>query len=431
VIFVSLTKILFKHTNQLSLLKFPKLFSIIFILFLFFFITSCSSSKRYNVETEIPTRIEFNETAIRVLIIEDETSTFLTLQTPAYLYNSNKKLALINTGNTIECYNSSEEITVKIDSKKFTDNYFHLEPSDNNFIKFNDKSYSGSLKLAATDNSINIINYINLEDYLKGVISKEMPLGVGTANLEALKSLTICARTYAILKMKEGKSIYDIFDDTRDQMYGGKDAESPLSDLAVEETSGMILSYANEPAVVFYSSTCGGHTAAVHNVFTNQEYPYLEGVEDGNDPYCKLSTRYEWKEIYSKEVLIDRLVDAALLENNSYEFDEININGRFDCGRVDELEILLENMDGEDISVKIYGNDIRGVLMTGDGKSDLWSTLFDISDEGDKIVIDGNGYGHGVGLCQWGAIYLSQEGWNYDDILEHYFPGTSIGKLND
>jgi stage II sporulation protein D len=57
--------------------------------------------------------------------------------------------------------------------------------------------------------------------------------------------------------------------------------------------------------------------------------------------------------------------------------------------------------------------------------------LFDISEEGDKIIIDGNGYGHGVGLCQWGAIYLSQEGWNYEDILEHYFPGTSVGKVND
>jgi len=431
VIFVSFYKIFLKHTNQLSLLKFPKLFSIIFLLFLFFLITSCSSSKRYTVETEIPTRIEFNETAIRVLIDEDETSTFLTIQTPAYLYNSNKKLALINTGNTIECYNSSDEITVKIDSKKFTDKYFHLQPADESFIKFNDKSYSGSLKLAATDNTINIINYIDLEGYLKGVVSKEMPLGVGAENLEALKALTICARTYAILRMQEGKSIYDIFDDTRDQMYGGKDAESPLSDRAVEETSGMIINYANEPAMVFYSSTCGGHTAAIHNVFTNKEYPYLEGVEDGNEPYCKISTRYEWEEIYSKDELIDRLVDAALIENNSYEFDEININSRFGCGRVDELEILLEDANGEEISIKIYGNDIRRVLLTGNGKSDLWSTLFDISDEGDRIVIDGNGYGHGVGLCQWGAIHLSHEGWNYEDILEHYFPGTSIGKLHD
>ncbi len=91
----------------------------------------------------------------------------------------------------------------------------------------------------------------------------------------------------------------------------------------------------------------------------------------------------------------------------------------------------MEDLDGEEISVKIYGNDIRGVLRTGNGKSDLWSTLFDISDEGNEIIIDGNGYGHGVGLCQWGAIHLSQEGWNYEDILEHYFPGTSIGKLND
>jgi stage II sporulation protein D len=183
--------------------------------------------------------------------------------------------------------------------------------------------------------------------------------------------------------------------------------------------------------VVFYSSTCGGHTAAVHNVFTNKEYPYLQGAVDGNEPYCKISSRYEWEEIYSKDVLIDRLVDAALIKDESYIFKEISIKSKFDCGRVDELEILLEDADEEEISVNIYGNDIRGVLRTGDGKSDLWSTLFYIEEVGDKIIIEGNGYGHGVGLCQWGAIYLSKEGWNYEDILEHYFPGTSVGKVND
>lgn len=375
--------------------------------------------------------MELNETAIRVLIDEAETSTFLTLQTPVYLYNGTKKLAIVNPGNTIECYNSSDEIAVKIDSKKFTDKYFRLQSVNNSYINFNGKSYKGSLKLTATDNFIEVVNYIELEDYLKGVISKEMPLGVGTENLEALKALTICARTYATLRMQEGKSIYDIFDDTRDQMYGGKDAESPISDRAVEETSGLILSYANQPAVVFYSSTCGGHTAAVQNVFTYIEYPYLQGVVDGNEPYCKISPRYEWEEFYSKDVLIDRLIGALLIKDDSYGFEEISINSKFDCGRVDELEILLEDADEEEISVKIYGNDIREVLRTGDGKSDLWSTFFDIDEFGDKIKIDGKGFGHGVGLCQWGAIYLSKEGWNYEDILDHYFPGTSIGKVND
>jgi len=95
------------------------------------------------------------------------------------------------------------------------------------------------------------------------------------------------------------------------------------------------------------------------------------------------------------------------------------------------LEFLFEDLNGEEISVKIYGNDIRGVLKTGEGKSDLWSTLFDTEKDGDRIIINGKGFGHGVGLCQWGAIHLSKEGWNYEDILEHYFPGTSIGKLND
>lgn len=423
--------ILFKYTNLISLLKFLNLFPLFFVLILFTLFTGCSSSKRYTLETRIPTEIELKETALRVLIDQDETSKFLTLQTPVYLYNSTKKLALINPENTIECYCSTDELTVKIENKKFTDKYFYLESAGNSYIKFNGKSYKGSLKLTATDNFIEVVNYIDLEDYLKGVISKEMPLGVGTENLEALKALTICARTYATLRMQEGKSIYDIFDDTRDQMYGGKDAESPLSDRAVEETSGMMLSYDNETAVVFYSSTCGGHTAAVHNVFTNEEYPYLEGVVDGNESYCKISTRYEWEEIYSEDVLVDRLVNAALLEDDSYKFEEISINSRFDCGRVDELEILLEDTAGEEISIKIYGNDIRGVLHTVDGKSELWSTLFDIEDDGDRIVINGKGLGHGVGLCQWGAIHLSQEGWKYKDILEHYFPGTSIGKLND
>ncbi len=112
----------------------------------FTFFTGCSSSTRYTIETEIPTEIGLNETAIRVLIDEDETSTFLTLQTPVYLYNGTKKLALINPGNTIECYNTSDEITVKINSKKFTDSYFHLQPADNSHINFNGKSYKGSIK---------------------------------------------------------------------------------------------------------------------------------------------------------------------------------------------------------------------------------------------------------------------------------------------
>lgn len=430
-IFVPITTFFFKQTKLISFNIYFNLFSLIATATFLALLMGCSASKRYSDETKTPNRFELNKTAIRVLLDEDETSTYLTIQSRVYLYDGNKKLAVINPGNTIECYNSSKFIAVKINGKKFSDNYFHITPVDNSFIKFNDKSYKGSIILTLTDNSIGIINYIDLEDYLKGVIAKEMPLGEGMENLEALKALTICARTYATLRMQEGKSFYDIFDDTRDQMYGGQNAENPISNRAVEETRGMLLLYKNNPAIVFYSSTCGGHTTAVQNVFTDKEYPYLEGIIDGNEPYCKISPRFEWEEIYSKDDLIARLIDAALVKGNFNKIEKININSRFDCGRVNELEIILEDINGEEKFVKIYGNDIRGVLKTGNGKSDLWSTLFDIEEYENKILIHGNGYGHGVGLCQWGAIYLSQNGWNYEDILEHYFPGTSVRKLND
>ncbi len=421
----------FKQSNSISISKTSGLFILPLIVLFAILISSCSSSTRYTKSNETPTNLNRQTSSIRVLLDEREASTYLTLQSAVYLYDDEKKLAFVNPGHTIESYTAIDKIILRIDGKEFKAYKFFLKSVKDSYISFNDKSYNGSIQLTVSDNSINIVNYIDLEDYLNGVISKEMPLGVGTENLEALKALAICARTYAVLRMLEGKSLYDIFDDTRDQMYGGIDAESPLSDRAVEETKGILLEYDHNPALVFYSSTCGGHTAAVQDVFTNEEYPYLLGIKDGNEPYCKISSKFEWEESYSFEDVVDRLVDAALIKSSKYNFLEIDVNSRFNCGRVNELEIILEDEDGEEISVKIFGNDIRDVLRTGNGKSGLWSNSFHIKLSEDRIVLHGNGYGHGVGLCQWGAIYLSKTGWSYQDILQHYFPGTTVGSMDD
>jgi stage II sporulation protein D len=115
------------------------------------------------------------------------------------------------------------------------------------------------------------------------VLAKEMPLGKDGENLEALKALSVCVRTYAIQKMKAGKIYFDLYADTRDQVYGGVDAESPISNRAADETKNIILKYSDLPALIYYHSTCGGQTESSQNVFTKENIPYLTSIKDGNN----------------------------------------------------------------------------------------------------------------------------------------------------
>jgi stage II sporulation protein D len=95
------------------------------------------------------------------------------------------------------------------------------------------------------------------------------------------------------------------------------------------------------------------------------------------------------------------------------------------------MEIIVASESGEEKSIIIKGNEIRSIIRTADGKNILWSNLFDLTLKSNSVVLTGKGFGHGVGLCQWGAIALSRKGWNFKDILNHYFPGTETGNLND
>jgi len=183
--------------------------------------------------------------------------------------------------------------------------------------------------------------------------------------------------------------------------------------------------------LVYYHSTCGGYTENSQNVFTKEHLPYLSGIKDGSDPYCKISPRFEWKETYSKELIIERLKAYSLIENNNYTLDDIRIISTFDSGRINELEFKIVDTNGNEKSIVVKGNEIRNVLRTANGKSILWSNMFELIVSSDSVELIGKGFGHGVGLCQWGAISLSKMGWSYEDILDHYYPGTYQESIND
>lgn len=429
-------------------LKFSE--SVLFFLLIFnLLFLSCSPTKRFTEKEEKPPsnsetnegetnpgeekiNSELNFAEIRVSLQGLIPTEQLHIESDVNLFNEKSNLGEIDEGNSVNCYSTDGYVYLTINGRNIESREFFLEPtSSDGKIKINGKRYRGKIKISVSNSSINIINILNLEDYVKGVLSKEMPIGKNQENLEALKALAICIRTYAINKIEDGKYYFDIYADTRDQVYGGVDAETQISNRAVDETKNLILKYEDTPAIIFYHSTCGGFTESSQNVFTATQIPYLESVKDGNDPNCKISPRFTWQEKYSKELIVDRLKNYSLLDNQNYTLNDVSVISRFSSGRVNELELDLKDENGKDKFLIIKGNEIRSIIRTADGKNILWSTMFEVSINSNYVILTGKGFGHGVGLCQWGAIALSQNRWSYAGILEHYFPGTTIEKIND
>ncbi|HMN25069.1 MAG: SpoIID/LytB domain-containing protein [Ignavibacteriaceae bacterium] len=401
-----------------------------FILFSIAFFIGCSSTKRLYSDDYYDSN---SAEIIRVLLDNSASDLTITVNDLVFISDENELLAKVNSGNKLRFSVESEKVNLAIGDKDFTSKFFFITPSsENGIIKVNDKKYRGRILVSVYDSEVKIVNQISLEDYVKGVMIKEMPVGKGTENYQALKAFSICARTYAFNKMKENKIVFDIYPDTRDQVYGGVDGETAITNDIVDETKGQMLFYDNQPATIFYHSTCGGYTEDVINVFSKNVIPYLNGVKDGDEPFCKISPRYEWTESYSETVFINRLLNAKLIDNEIYKISNIQVNSRFKSGRVNELEIKLISSIGDEKIVLLYGNGMRTIIRSSDGKSILRSTLFEIKTDINKnVIINGNGNGHGVGMCQWGAIGQSKKNIDYRKILNHYFPGTVIKNFYD
>jgi len=404
------------------------LVSISAFILLILFLSGCAAS-RYTRKTSYVNSTTNN--FIRVLLKNENENISFVVRSPVYLYAENNPIAVINTGNRLDFYKDGNNVKLNIRDRIFDGKFFQLKPEkDGNTVEFNGRKYDGVIKIVSNGNSINIVNQVSLEDYLKGVITAEMPIGKGSEYLEALKAFAICARTYAVTKLNNGNS-FDVYLDTRDQVYNGAGRESAISNRAVDETKNMILTYDGKPAVVFYHASCGGHTADVKDVFPGNDEPYLRGVEDGDPPNCSIAPNFKWTETYSSQKFIQRLQSSGYLPNGNFTLQNVSVANRNSSGRVENLSVDVKSVEGDTKNILITGNKIRSVIRTSNDKEILRSTMFDIVFNGSEVVINGVGNGHGVGLCQWGAIYQSTHGKNFKEILSFYFPGTQIGKIND
>lgn len=414
--------------------RFIQLFLFGSISFILLYFYGCSPAKRI-IKPQLNDRT-FNKT-IRVFLDEFPSGSSIKPKESVYLRNSSQETIKLDKNTNIRFILTNGFVSAEAGAKTYVSSFFEVFPAaKESFIEYKGKKYRGELKYTASNNRINVINELLVEDYLKGVLPLEMGNIKGEGNTEALKAFSIIARNFAYMKLEPRSPAFDVYNDTRDQVYGGAAAEKDAANRAIEATTGMILTYQHAPAKVFYFSSCGGATEDVGNVFSQKDIPYLVSVNDSKDPCCNIAPGYIWTEKYSGKLIINRLYESKLIESADYVCKDVKINSRFGSGRVNELAVSVEKIaGGSEREIKIYSNNIRKIIKTASGAGILKSTMFDIAtgnEDGEiELIIKGKGNGHGVGLCQWGAIAKSRKGESYSQILYFYFPGTRIEKIND
>ncbi len=255
-----------------------------------------------------------------------------------------------------------------------------------------------------------LVTTIDVDQYLLGVVPLESPASWPAAALEAQ---AIVARTFALARRTLSRP-YDVTAGEADQRWGGVEAEAPSTTAAILATRGRTLAYQGGPAAVFYSACCGGHTADIVASWNGQPLPYLRGVVD---PYCLPAPEYRW----SRAVPLDRAL-AAFGARTGGTLSAASLGGADQTGR--PHDVVLTGTTAATVSVA----DFRKALGTETVRS-LWLRSVRIDDQAQavpRLLIEGSGRGHGIGLCQWGARYFAAAGASAADILAFYFPGTSL-----
>jgi stage II sporulation protein D len=253
-----------------------------------------------------------------------------------------------------------------------------------------------------------VLNLLPLETYLLGIVGSEMN---PSWPIEALKAQAVAARSYALkrrMMMRAANRPYDLEDSVLSQVYKGAERIRPPVIRAVTETRGEVLAHRHDLVEALFHSTCGGHTVSAQSAF-GRHVPYLRPRPCR---WCRASNRHRWDLSVPLNDLSRRLANANLI--------------RGDLRRVSRNEgaghVVARDARGDR---RIHPKDVRRAV----GFSELYSSRFTAKTRGDSVRFSGRGFGHGVGMCQWGARGLALEGKTYVDILEHYYADGRVRRI--
>lgn len=301
------------------------------------------------------------------------------------------------------------KVLANLNGKKLSENYFfRLEKQTdlNSLLVSNGKykrAYQGNIVVYAINGKLKIINEINIDKYVEGVIKGEAGYGY---ELEYYKVQAVISRTYALFHQKHKKQGYDLCDHTHCQVYKGINNKKQITE-AVSQTSEEVIVDSNLNYInTLFHSNCGGQTTTTDKIW-NKKLPCMESIKD---TFCRNSSQANWKRTITKSSWIKFLSNktgksTSYFQNQNFNFNQYSRKEYYKIGKT-----------------KVRLTRVRSYYK-------LKSTYFSVHDIGDKIVFIGKGYGHGAGLCQEGGIVMSKT-HDYKTILHFYYQNISIMNIS-
>jgi stage II sporulation protein D len=302
-------------------------------------------------------------------------------------------------------------------------------------IAFNGRHWRGELLVSAGDEGLIVVNRLRMDDYVRGVV----PLEIGTTSsgdVAAVEAQAVTARSYAVTRLGGSLRAYDMTATTQDQVYGGADAETQVGNASVDATEGLVLLYGGVVVNAPYHANCGGSTAAPQDSWRASAEPYLQRVSDQipgtNRYYCDQAPRFRWTRTFGADELRDAVARYVRTlpggAGGIGAVKNVTVSAVTPAGRVGTLTV-----DTDRGRWSLHGNEIRAALRSTAGEL-LYSTYFSVDVVPgragvERLILKGGGNGHGVGMCQSGAIGRARAGQDFRTILRTYYPGTTVGTI--
>jgi len=365
-----------------------------------------------------------------------------------YVIGDGKKDAFIGESDgdkTIKKMTFKNSVYIIRNTDKATTNIYNVRYDEGFFFSVNsDTTYRGDFLVKYTKDGLGLINLVNIEEYLYGVVPAEI---IASWPPDALRAQAVAARTYTFKHINhQAKDGYDVSSQQADQVYKGLASEDPRTTAAINDTRGEVLYCDNVLLNTFYHDNSGGHTEDVNEIWGLKKIKALSGVYDGEDDskwnfplspfwleewvrskpdvYCKVtgkgSNAFRWIRYLTAEDL------------------EYYVNREYDLGKIKSIVPIKRAKGGSITKLYIEGDKggqlvkfdkIRNILGKLRGNVIKWEYRKDNKGYIKDIYIYGAGWGHGVGMCQQGAYGMAVKGKKYTEILFHYFPGAELRKL--
>lgn len=373
-----------------------------------------------------------NEVFLKVLVKLDNS---ITLNCDGLIFINGKEYQ----GDKIKINSlKSGKVTVEINRERLTEeaHKFEISITGNFSLEGNTKQeFSGDLHIREYNDKIAVMNLMNLESYTRYVVVSEIGAG---APLEALKSQAVIARTYAIyMSMKNSSYPWDLRADTYSQVFNTKKKIPTNIIEATNATAYMVITYNDKVAFTPFSSYTGGYLANVEDVWGGKGFPYLIDKPDVKYLSGKKMSNYSNVESWIKYNPVSAYKDYDKLPNwikDSYHWEKsvslTTIESKGKLAKVYSAKVSSRDKSGRISKLSI--NTASGVVnITSQDKirsilGGIPSTLAIIKTKGNSLLIEGKGYGHGVGFCQSGGYLKSYAGWDYQKIIKFYYPGCEI-----